>query len=60
MDSGKYECSVNTMPKIKHVVELLVEDPRSRRSAEDLLQHTRFSDDEATVTHSRILELSSI
>ena len=27
MDSGKYECSVNTMPKIKHVVELIVEDP---------------------------------
>ena len=27
MDSGKYECSVNTMPKISHVVELVVEDP---------------------------------
>ena len=30
MDSGKYECSVNTMPKIKHVVELMVEDPLDR------------------------------
>jgi len=30
MDSGKYECSVNTMPKIKHVVELEVEDPMDR------------------------------
>eukprot|EP00092_Neocalanus_flemingeri_P076951 GFUD01095492.1.p2 GENE.GFUD01095492.1~~GFUD01095492.1.p2 ORF type:complete len:159 (-),score=62.25 GFUD01095492.1:42-518(-) len=27
MDSGKYECSVNTLPKISHVVELEVEDP---------------------------------
>ena len=27
MDSGKYECSVNTMPKISHVVELVVENP---------------------------------
>ena len=26
-DSGKYECSVNTLPKISHVVELLVTDP---------------------------------
>ena len=30
MDSGRYECSVNTMPKIKHVVELMVEDPLDR------------------------------
>ena len=27
MDTGKYECSVNTMPKISHVVELVVENP---------------------------------
>ena len=26
MDSGKYQCSVNTLPKISHVVELEVED----------------------------------
>jgi len=26
-DSGKYECSVNTLPKISHIVELEVEDP---------------------------------
>jgi hypothetical protein len=27
MDSGKYECSVNTLPKISHVMELVVKDP---------------------------------
>ena len=27
MDSGKYECSVNTLPKISHMVELEIEDP---------------------------------
>merc|ERR1719427_394825 len=27
MDSGKYECSVNTLPKINHMVELELEDP---------------------------------
>ena len=27
MDSGKYECSVNTLPKMSHVVEVIVEDP---------------------------------
>ena len=34
------------------VSQLLVEDPRSRMSAEDILQQTWFSDDKATVTQA--------
>ena len=26
MDTGRYECSVNTLPKISHTVDLVVED----------------------------------
>ena len=29
MDSGTYECSVNTLPKISYVVELQVEDTKN-------------------------------
>ena len=33
----------------------MVVDPRVRRSVEDLLQHTWFSDDMATVTQARLV-----
>ena len=37
------------------VSQLLVVDPRSRMSAEDVLRHTWFSDDKATMTQARLL-----
>ena len=30
LDSGRYECSVNTLPKISHTVELRVEEAEER------------------------------
>merc|ERR1719233_970718 len=46
MDSGKYECSVNTMPKIKHVVELLVEDPSDRVMQDSPYKVTNLTQDD--------------
>jgi len=55
MDSGKYECSVNTMPKIKHVVDLLVEDPM-----DVIMQDSPYENPKVTVDDDPSLAVSMI
>ena len=43
VDSGRYECSVNTLPKISHTVDLEVEDEMAMQDSPAITDFTLFT-----------------